>query len=274
MKIYNEEDIIYHYCSVETFFKIIESKSFRFSNTKYMNDSTDSKWFNKLLNKGIENLKAEGHTCEQMFEKMGESDFHACCFSKNGDDLTQWKAYADDGKGVAIGILKPSCTQNDNHFDLIELKYDNQDYEIAKFIELIKNKTAHEIDVEKFIDSRYSLSATLKHPCFKCEDEVRLLYSPPLPDINTETGKNNFLHRNFGQNYIVKNNNIVDFYDIKFALIKHIHSDNTHLFLIQKILLGPKCLLEINQLKDFLRCHVKTSVIEQIDIEKSELPYR
>lgn len=32
------------------------------------------------------------------------ANYFVCCFSGNGDDLGQWRAYADDGRGYAIGF--------------------------------------------------------------------------------------------------------------------------------------------------------------------------
>ena len=39
------------------------------------------------------------------------ANYFVCCFSTNGDDLGQWRAYADDGKGYALGFDGPALVR-------------------------------------------------------------------------------------------------------------------------------------------------------------------
>ena len=39
-------------------------------------------------------------------EKSKKIKRYICCFSGDGDLLSQWRAYADDGKGISIGFKK------------------------------------------------------------------------------------------------------------------------------------------------------------------------
>ena len=43
------EDIIYHYCSVESFFNIITSKVLWLSDIEYMNDRLEGQWSNEIF---------------------------------------------------------------------------------------------------------------------------------------------------------------------------------------------------------------------------------
>ena len=36
----------------------------------------------------------------------GIAHFFVCCFSQNGDELGQWRAYADDGRDLAFVLME------------------------------------------------------------------------------------------------------------------------------------------------------------------------
>lgn len=267
-KFLQEDDLIYHYCSVETFLEIIKNKSFRFSNTFYMNDQTDFNWFKHLLDDKIKEAEAKGDFIEEMFKKMSIQYAYACCFSKKGDDLSQWRAYSDDGRGVSIGILKNTRKLYNKNIELIELIYEREKQKILveEFINLIKNKEAKDMDANEIIKAVASLFKKIKNPSFACEDEVRLLYLPEIDDM---------------AEYYVKNNNIVDYYDILFEKISA-SEGMPSLFLIQKIYLGPKCELEEGQVERFLRKMIDENISKypeypkapQIKVERTKIPYR
>ena len=50
---------------------------------------------------GSENLCS---LSSKLFPKEEDTDLYCCCLSERGDSLGQWRAYADDGRGVAIGL--------------------------------------------------------------------------------------------------------------------------------------------------------------------------
>ena len=112
-----DDDVFYHYCSVETFRLICETKTLRFSDINLMNDAAETRWgysifehaANEILKRkppGLENIT------EQFFEDVDKIINSAqayahpviCAFSREPDVLGQWRAYSDDGAGVAIGF--------------------------------------------------------------------------------------------------------------------------------------------------------------------------
>ena len=42
----------------------------------------------------------------KLFSKEDETDVYCFCMSELPDSLGQWRAYADDGRGVAIGFSR------------------------------------------------------------------------------------------------------------------------------------------------------------------------
>lgn len=111
---------VYHYCSVDTFLKIIKNRELWLTDVTKSNDSKELQiaedTLNDVLNKRIANCDQNGSDIKllnefkeelktlEIFEKL----FHVCCFSTKRDSLSQWAMYADDAKGVAIGINKDS----------------------------------------------------------------------------------------------------------------------------------------------------------------------
>ena len=110
----------YHYTSVQALFEIVKSKRFRLSNVFFMNDYMEVEWLWQLVREDIKGrrglhtgqdleyfgfLKGQmGHVPkEQAAERRFDYVFCGCS-SGLADDLTQWRAYADDGRGLAIGV--------------------------------------------------------------------------------------------------------------------------------------------------------------------------
>jgi len=97
--------IIYHYCDANAFMSIVENLKLRLSSTSKMNDlnegSVTEKYLVSLLKEGdreasIEELRAH--------IEMAKDEMYACCFSRDPDSTVQWMAYANEGKGFAIGF--------------------------------------------------------------------------------------------------------------------------------------------------------------------------
>lgn len=82
-----------------------------------MNDKKEYKFGVEQVIKVIEKLKTEKfsdeilNNFEDNIDTFYESERYVTCFSKEGDLLSQWRAYANQGKGIAIG------------FDLYNLEY-------------------------------------------------------------------------------------------------------------------------------------------------------
>ena len=106
------EKIYYHYCSVDTFFNIMQTSTLRLGNPLSMNDSAEVIWFLELVGEYVDNEESYKGISERwelvekiMKDMIREIDFpYILCLSRESDVLSQWRSYANDGKGVAIGI--------------------------------------------------------------------------------------------------------------------------------------------------------------------------
>jgi len=107
-----QNDTFYHYCSNEAFCSIINNKSIRLSSLSLSNDKTEG----KLASKIFKDLAAEESIkIDDLlgYIKLVEENSHALgfCLSAEDDLLSQWRLYADNASGVAIGFSKEGLIQ-------------------------------------------------------------------------------------------------------------------------------------------------------------------
>ncbi len=115
----------------------------------------------------------------------------ASCFSKDGDLLSQWRAYADDGAGYAIGFSEKELGQLP--VSLLEVFYDRSK-QVREMTALIR--ALHEVEQSEpikygsdFVQACYLIGtdmAAYKNPGFREEQEVRLVHL--LNIVPTEHG--------------------------------------------------------------------------------------
>lgn len=103
-------ETIFHYCPTSAFYEIIRSRKIRFSDALQLNDSHEFHHGYKLLCTALDSLPENIPQTFRDFIKK-QVDYlnlnfvgFAACFSLAGDSLSQWRAYADDGRGVCIGF--------------------------------------------------------------------------------------------------------------------------------------------------------------------------
>lgn len=100
--------ILYHYCSPSSFTSIISSKAIWLSSLSLSNDAAEGKVIHdafsrlfkreSLLNRTIELVLDQIQFLDRAIDGLG------FCLSEKGDLLSQWRGYAQDGEGFAIGF--------------------------------------------------------------------------------------------------------------------------------------------------------------------------
>jgi len=105
-------DVLYHYCSTESFLKIVLSRELWLSALSLSNDRMEGKLVAAALkrlarkdglpDRDIAELKKNVRLLENWIEGLG------FCFSLERDLLSQWRGYSADGTGVSIGFSKAS----------------------------------------------------------------------------------------------------------------------------------------------------------------------
>ena len=75
---------------------------------------------------------------ELLKEKSKKIKRYICCFSGDGDLLSQWRAYADDGKGISIGFKKSQIREmlKQMEIELVNISFKGKTRKILKKIEV------------------------------------------------------------------------------------------------------------------------------------------
>ena len=139
--------ILYHYTSLETFFKIFNTKeekiTFWATNAYYMNDPKEIAYSFDIFIKSLQLYEEENDINEKklsifflntnfhngLFEMTGTP--FLISFSESCDDLSMWRFYGKNGNGVSIGIEKEyllefSKRKESNNTTLIKCIYEEK----------------------------------------------------------------------------------------------------------------------------------------------------
>lgn len=183
----DDDELIYHYCGADTFHAICLNKKLRFSDLHSMNDYMERHWGYDVWEEAASGLldsigKPFLDEIDRVFHTSGfQGLLLASCFSKNGDVLSQWRAYADDGAGYSIGFCAKELTQMP--VSLLEVLY-NREEQIREMNSLIRALYEAEQSEEKkfareFVKACYITGtdmAAYKNPAFSEEEEIRLVH--------------------------------------------------------------------------------------------------
>ena len=284
--------IVYHYCSLDVFTKIISGKSIRLSDITKSNDSMEILWITKYIKeifdeefqKETEKTKyfkkdypkevftelVEHYSKEFFDEEQKLYSYFVCCFSRQGDLLSQWRGYADDGNGIAIGfdsdILKQIVKADINYairsnvFDFNSVEYSEYSQKlqvkkvalelITELKEIAKSKSS---DIKQNSMQAYNncflklfnLSIFMKNPFFKEEQEWRICHWTEI------TSKNKTSNIQINEDLTLSD---IGFHQIRDDIIPHIDLsfEKSSKAAIKEIIIGPKCKIRENDIKTFL----------------------
>jgi hypothetical protein len=119
-----QPEVLYHYTDAGGFEGIVRSGLLRATDIRFLNDPLELKYAWAALLAALEEAKAQKPDFSEAYdaaleaismtaavdpETMEDSIF-STSFSEAGDDLGQWRAYADDAKGMALGFDTKSIT--------------------------------------------------------------------------------------------------------------------------------------------------------------------
>lgn len=217
-----KNNLIYHYCSLDTFLKIIKYKTIRLSNITKTNDYLERSYilfnskdviYNILVETYPNYIEDKLHANKYivMIESYLKKyiDFyneqsiicHALCFSKDADKLSQWARYADDGRGIAIGFdrqILEKYFNKEQYISLNDVIYSENNnnvleeelYEIVGKMKISRNYLNDTVEAiinticEKLVIRMFLNKAFIyKNPAFQEENEVRIHTNIPLEEF-------------------------------------------------------------------------------------------
>lgn len=220
----NTPRVLYHYCSLSTFKSILDNKSVWLSDIRKSNDSLELRWIMgqcqyymlKAWNDYVKAVKEDRGLDAVSLESFEEfdklynlvRDYDAeddtknwvFCLSEKADDLGQWRGYADDGQGIAIGfnsslLKKVNYIGNTIRNTSVNLLFDRVRYskkELATFfnemaglskisVEMAPNEVIQYM--KRAVGLSYIYAPLYKSDKFKDEKEWRIFYSMHLDEI-------------------------------------------------------------------------------------------
>ncbi len=192
--------ILYHYCNIETFFKIITSKTLWLTDSNNTNDYLENRWINPLIEEYIkekvDDNNKDWYQQLVMQYNINQPPSFICCFSEEGDLLSQWRAYANNGCGVSIGfnieyfnsnvrygLPLTIAVYNENSIGLHEVVYERT---IQRQIiqDIITGSVAVGTSkIPTWLNAAIVLrmhSYVFKNPAFQEEREWRIVHTPLL----------------------------------------------------------------------------------------------
>lgn len=283
----NDDSILYHYCSVDVFVNILKTHSIWLTHAREMNDFHEDILFRKPLKTALQSFVNRSEPERQLLQQIVDeytkrADFpYVACFSRDKDMLSQWRSYADDGKGVAIGLNLGKLP----HFDLFmqkhgeciskpviidEVSYTQEDDDVEFMKKILSaclinyQKVKNETEVlRQGIIALNRLSIFSKGRGFEEEHEVRMVYHPCyrnlLANLNRESPKG---HEHDDIEFRVRDGRILSYFTYQLPM-EAIHS----------VVLGPKCPVDFAQLTLFLNRYAPQIRINN-EIHRSRITYR
>ena len=316
------DKLVYHYCDNCKMANILSGKTLRMSDITKSNDYEEVKMFFPgildaiedeyrkdefpLQYMGITNRDALGKLLDweydilrYEFDRGGVTNF-VVCFCEDGDVLSQWRGYADNGKGCSLGFSVKELEEYCNTYKGI-LRFERVDYKTVKeineaiveealqvlnelrglrnwIVEKLPSLNGEKIDkmcqyyFHQMISNVLMSSLKYKNETFKEEQEWRLFFSQQIykyakwiySDEEIETIVYDDMLKVIKNRieFNVTSDDLIPFYPINFTEI----SPNP----IKQVIVGPQ-----NKImeKDF-SLYVASNKLNDIDFRYSRISYR
>lgn len=310
--------IVYHYCSLYSFNSILKNRSLRLTNILKSNDSMEIRWIcryyetefeeayektSDLFKTCISSERFMGYvklfTDEFFDENHADFRYYVTCFSYQNDLLSQWRGYADDGRGAAIGfdldvlkeiaIVSPEISKP-SIVSLHKISY--SEAEQREVVHQVVNELVTEIEEvlqrgkknregsEKVQDYKLELIETVmgcfekkflklfqesvytKNPFFREESEIRLCEFSPKQFLMGREVKLSLGARLHNYSYYVRENQLISYVDFDFS--------DCFDQLIKEVVIGPKCQMSERDMEYYLT----TLGLPRCQVNKSQGTYR
>jgi hypothetical protein len=266
------EDILYHYCSNETLLNILKYNSVHLSSLDAANDFREGSWLidrleSRLRGRGISDPKKIDEIIDDFRLRREATVGLAFCLSKEQDDLSQWRGYAEDGCGISIGFDRTRLQQILDAGDAsiqpsgqkqkeTPLKFFLQDVIYSEpsadnWLDDWLNRWAGAISTEAIAQEFGDALFKYKNPAFIKEHEVRIFIRAHMSE-----------HASFIQ-WKSRSGFLVPYIDVGYV--------EPNDFPIKEIWLGPKNKTNTTHLKSYLK---NTEWGGHVEVHQSSASYR
>ncbi len=282
--------MLYHYASIHGFKSILENRCFWMSQLSSMNDYMEHNWLKKIALERISELLKGPHRwsildpqekqlpnrlltrLEIQLRSVPHVDPYAVCFSCDGDVLSQWRAYANDGKGFSIGF-DPESLVFPNNTALVDVCYDSTEH--LDIVNTLLNDAISGLDdeatdeeIERVADGLHGAllgpSMRCKNPKFAEEQEWRVVHEPILVD-DPSSGKTLRVGPAEKSGFRIRGDELLHYLEVKF-------NDSFKESSVVEVVVGPKNPARVDL--ETLRLFLNESGYEHVKLRRSEATYR
>jgi len=204
----NPPPVVFHYTSPHGLLGMLQSNAIWATHAEFLNDRTELRYVEDVIARSAKSLSGTARTdCSKELLRVLQlprwrgfepRDIFVACFSTNPDSLSQWRAYANDGVGYAVGIATgvPFRVRNrpDTSVLLLKVVYDRVAQEeavgaaLARVIEIIESCDPYAepgyVNFRGLVavaQSVVPIGFALKNPGFAEEAEWRLVVIDEAP---------------------------------------------------------------------------------------------
>ena len=199
-------DVVYHYTSPAGLMGILGDAVIQATDVQYLNDAQEFEYTLELARQSLASLRSRGATsddarlldqCNLALGVAPNIRIYAASFSKEGNLLSQWRAYCPPTGGFSIGITS-TVLESAARTVLLPCVYDRarQDWLFGEIVGSLLNdwraRPAAEAEPETairltgygatFLTAVLLLAAVFKDPSFKEEEEWRLTTRSTHPE--------------------------------------------------------------------------------------------
>ena len=278
-----DERIVYHYCPPETFKAIIENKTIRFSDIAKSNDYEEIKWISRYSSDFSIRLYCLFHDNPKLQEEFDCQDvldelsmliedifgrcltgderiyrFYIACFSEARDLLSQWRGYAKDGQGFAIGfdrtVLLDKIENASDHCHSVVYSLSKQkrivNKQISAFLNDIKklarngqgkNQDALNQVFNNLARNLMDTAYYLKNPFFSEEKEWRMCFSRKI-DLSNAMNFTEDIPKGCKVKFNQRDGEFIPYFDLPFVSGA-----------VKEVILGPTNSSSMSDIETFMR---------------------
>ncbi|MGF6413968.1 DUF2971 domain-containing protein [Paraburkholderia sp. MM5482-R1] len=257
---------LYHYTDPAVCVSILQHRKIRLSARWHLNDPREGEDFGDLLrlyagSKGISEARVNA-----VMQLLDQNHFYVACFSTEGDLLSQWRGYANDGMGLSIGFSRDRLHQilkGQSQMVVRDIIYADElndirgDSELGKAFETIF--THSDSPNDNVLQTLAKVRWSVKRKAYREESEFRVIFTPlNIEELSQSLGKVKFQRGFFGARSEIR-----DFIEVEFDI-------DDWSGLVTEVILGPKNRSNDKVVKDFLINNGLTST----NVKRSSAHYR
>ena len=248
--------MIYHYCSLDGLLGILRYKCVWVSNYRFLNDYQEIDVGIGLIANGFNDIRRKISSVkkpEEVLDKLKKSlnktkNIFVASFSKDVDLLSQWRAYANNGRGVCIGFDENSL--KNLGYPVVDVTYKKSEL-INAVCELLM-KCSKSNNWDNFELKLNLILASYKTKDFREENEKRIII---LPD---------YVKHTLNMSFRVSGNFVVPYFALDFT--------SQVPDIIKEIWIGP--LQKDRDVKASIKYFVDIEDYTNTRIKSSKAPYR